>query len=81
MQVPERLGILLAVVVTLTVQKSVLLSAAKTTSCTGLKIYTSTVLTLRSDIKVFSQPFHYTVTSFIKEQTLFHPLQPTLLPG
>ena len=32
---------------------------SKTTSCTGLKIYTSAVLTPRNDQKVFSQPSHY----------------------
>ena len=68
MQVPERLAILLAVVVTHTVQKSYFQRHLEKTCLTlrsqnyqlqRLKIYTSTVLTLRNDQKVFSQPSHY----------------------
>ena len=70
MHLPEPLGILLAVAVTLAVQKSYFLNAPRGNlfkiyspqpklSARGLKMYMLTVLTLRNDQKVFSQPSHY----------------------
>ena len=50
--------------------KPVLLSAAKTTSFTGLKICKCTVLTMSSDQKAFSQPCH-------KYNFLYQDMHPT----
>ena len=52
--------------------KFVLPFAAQTRNSTGLKLYTSIVLTLAGDQKVFSQPSQY--WNFLYQG--FYPLQP-----